>query len=115
MVKNIFVNDEIVTDNINIKSQNEEKKNQLIDEIKSTLLSESPFKEIKVDIGENVSDSKGPQPTAQQGPSTISGIKHISYDSDFLAMSSNPYSVAISFIRGFLNSPSGKRVLDKLS
>ena len=77
MVKNIIVNDEIVTVNINIKSQNEEKKNQLIDEIKSTLLSETPFKEIKVDIGENVSDSKGPQPTAQQGPSTISGIKHI--------------------------------------
>ena len=78
MVKNIIVDDEIVTVNINIKSQNEEKKNQLIDEIKSTLLSESPFKEIKVDIGVNVSDSKGPQPTAQQGPSTISGIKHIS-------------------------------------
>ena len=39
MVKNIIVNDEIVTVNINIKSQNEEKKNQLIDEIKSTLLS----------------------------------------------------------------------------
>ena len=39
MVKNIIVNDEIVTVNINIKSQNEEKKNQLIDEIKSTLQS----------------------------------------------------------------------------
>ena len=78
MIKDIIIDNETVSLHLNVKSSNEEKKNQLINEIKTLLLSETPFKEIniKIDEGSETSNS-GSQVAAQQGPSTISGIKHI--------------------------------------
>ena len=78
MIKDIIIDNKTVSLHLNVKSSNEEKKNQLINEIKTLLLSETPFKEIniKMDEGSETSNS-GSQVAAQQGPSTISGIKHI--------------------------------------
>ena len=78
MIKDIIIDNETVSLHLNVKSSNEEKKNQLINEIKTFLLSETPFKEIniKMDEGNETSNSVS-QVAAQQGPSTISGIKHI--------------------------------------
>ena len=78
MIKDIIIDNETVSLHLNVKSSNEEKKNQLINEIKTLLLSETPFKEIHIKMDEgNETSNSGSQVAAQQGPSTISGIKHI--------------------------------------
>ena len=59
MIKDIIIDNETVSLHLNVKSSNEEKKNQLINEIKTLLLSETPIKEIniKMDEGSETSNS----------------------------------------------------------
>ena len=52
MIKDIIIDNETVSLHLNVKSSNEEKKNQLINEIKTLLLSETSFKEINIKIDE---------------------------------------------------------------
>ena len=78
MIHDVLINEDKLSVVLNIKSQNEEKKAKVINEIKNLLESESGYKDIKISLNQNVSDSQAPMSTpASQGPSSLSGIKHI--------------------------------------
>tara|TARA_B100000686_G_scaffold253247_1_gene264182 strand:+ start:582 stop:1697 length:1116 start_codon:yes stop_codon:yes gene_type:complete len=78
MINEVNINDDILSIKLNIKSQNEEKKNKVIDDINTLLNAETNFKQIAITINEDASvTQKTHQAAPAQGPSTLSGIKHI--------------------------------------
>ena len=78
MIHDVLINEDELTVVLNIKSQNEEKKNTVINEIKNLLESESGYKKIDISLNQNTSEAQASIPTpASQGPSSLSGIKHI--------------------------------------
>ena len=78
MVHDVSINEGELSVVLNIKSQNEEKKAKVINDIKNLLQSESGYKKIDISLNENNSEAQANMPTpASQGPSSLSGIKHI--------------------------------------
>ena len=78
MINEVNINDEALSIELNIKSQNEEKKNKVINDIKTLLNIETNFKQIAITINQDASEPQKTHQTApSQGPSTLSGIKHI--------------------------------------
>ena len=78
MVNDILVDKNNVQITLKIKSTNEDKKNAVVSEIKSVLNEKSSFDNISILFGKG-SDSGQliEQPQMAQGPSTLTGIKHI--------------------------------------
>ena len=78
MVNDIFIEQDSVQITLKIKSANEDKKDAVVSEIKSVLTEKSPFDNISI-LFDKSSDSGKPteQPQTAQGPSTLTGIKHI--------------------------------------
>ena len=78
MVHDVSINEGELSVILNMKSQNEEKKAKVINDIKNLLESESGYKKIDISLNENNSEAQANMPTpASQGPSSLSGIKHI--------------------------------------
>ena len=78
MVHDVSINEGELSVILNIKSQNEEKKAKVINDIKNLLESESGYKKIDISLNENNSEAQGNMSApASQGPSSLSGIKHI--------------------------------------
>ena len=78
MIHDVLINEDELSVILNIKSQNEEKKTTVINEIKNLLESESGYKKIDISLNQNTSEAQANMPTpASQGPSSLSGIKHI--------------------------------------
>ena len=78
MIHDVLINEDELSVILNIKSQNEEKKAKVINDIKNLLESESGYKKIDISLNENNSEAQGNMSApASQGPSSLSGIKHI--------------------------------------
>jgi len=80
MVDEVKVEEDSVTVALKITTQQEEKKNSVINEVKKLLKSTSKFKNISVDIIESKTDSSpsaGPQAPQKQPISPLEGIKHV--------------------------------------
>ena len=80
MVDEVNVEEDSVTVSLKITTQQEEKKNSVINEVKKLLKSTSKFKNISVDIIESKTDSSpsaGPQAPQKQPISPLEGIKHV--------------------------------------
>ena len=79
MVNDIFVDQNKVQITLKIKSANQDKKDAVVSEIKSVLNEKSSFDEISIlfDKGSASSEQALQQPQTAQGPSTLTGIKHI--------------------------------------
>jgi ATP-binding protein involved in chromosome partitioning len=78
MVNDILVEEDSVQITLKIKSANEDKKEEVVSQIKSVLNEKSPFDNISI-LFDKSSDSGNAteQPQTAQGPSTLTGIKHI--------------------------------------
>jgi len=79
MVNDIFVDQNKVQITLKIKSANQDKKDAVVSEIKSVLNEKSSFNEISIlfDKSSASSEQALQQPQTAQGPSTLTGIKHI--------------------------------------
>ena len=79
MVNDIFVDQNKVQITLKIKSANQDKKDAVVSEIKSVLNEKSSFDEINILFDKNSASSEQAlqQPQTAQGPSTLTGIKHI--------------------------------------
>lgn len=73
MVKNIVVDDDKVTVTLNISSQNENKKDEVISAVKQEL--EKHFKFVTVEL--SLEESPQPVVSGAQEPSILEGVKHI--------------------------------------
>ena len=79
MVGNIKIEQDMVHIDLKIKGDNEEKKNIVLSEINTLLKKETPFDNIEIHFDKsdsNADQSTKPEPVSQ-GPSTLTGIKHI--------------------------------------
>ena len=78
MIDDVVIEQDKIQITLKLKSQNEEKKNTVVSEIKSLLKKETSFKDINILFDQSSESAQGPaQAPTTQGPSTLAGIKHI--------------------------------------
>jgi len=78
MIDDVIIEQDKIQITLKLKSQNEEKKNTVVSEIKSLLKKETSFKDINILFDQSSESAQGTaQAPTTQGPSTLAGIKHI--------------------------------------